>query len=386
MIELCTKEKCTGCGACYNICPKKAITMLPDGEGFLFPKIDIGLCVECQLCRKVCPEINPLEKYAKVENPLAAVAKDKNIRVKSSSGGMFSLLSSEILLRGGVVYGVVFDSNYDIYHIGISNSTELDKLRGSKYAQSNTKETYKEVKEYLKAKRWVLYTGTPCQIAGLYGYLGSIDKSLLFTVDLVCHGVPSIKSFKIYLQKLAEDLNINIADIKEFCFRELEGWGVTPSFQFAERGRRLLTARENMYMRLFLTSRLHRKSCYQCLYATPERVSDITIADFWGIGKEKPFNYETSEGCSLVLLNTEKGRELFGHIETNMHVEKRSWAEALKYNMQLHKKSECPKDRELAIYYLYHYDYKTTYNHFFNTPYIRLRRQVGNILRFLHLR
>lgn len=385
MIELCSQENCTGCGACYNICPKSAISMLSDEEGFLFPQINSKICVECGRCLRVCPELNKISKHKEAEYPLAVVAKEESIRVKSSSGGMFSLLADWVLSKGGVVFGAAFNDEYTVYHCCIKHKSELDKLRGSKYAQSDTKETYREVKEYLKSGMAVLYTGTPCQIAGLYGYLGGIDVSLLYTVDLVCHGVPPVKAFKIYLRRLSDKLAIKKEEVKKFCFRELEGWGVTPSFQFAETRRRL-TPEENLYMRLFLSSRLHRHSCYNCLYTTPQRISDITIADFWGIGQERAFGYDVSQGCSLVLLNTEKGKDMFEEIRPFVYVEQREWREALRTNTQLHTRSICPKDRDEAYHYLFNKDYTTTYNHFFNTPYIRFRHFVGNILRSLHLR
>ena len=175
--------------------------------------------------------------------------------------------------------------------------------------------------------------------------------------------------------------------MSSFRFRELEGWGVTPSFQFAKaKGRHLLKPQENLYMRLFLSSRLHRPSCYRCRYATPERISDITIADFWGIGKTKPYGADVFSGCSLVLINSDKGRSLFSCISSTTYSEERDWDEALRYNAQLQTKPPYPKDRDEAFYFLFHYDYDTIYNHFFNSPYLKLRRFIGKFLRILHLR
>lgn len=386
MIELCRECDCTACGACYNICFKSAISMVSNEEGFKYPRINEHLCVECGLCQKACPILNPIEKHQKAEAPLAVVSKSEEIRMKSSSGGMFSLLASWILNRNGVVYGAVFDENYDVYHCYAETEDELGRQRGSKYAQSDTKETYKQVKVHLKEGRFVLYTGTPCQIAGLYQYLGNCSIENLWTADLVCHGVPSVKSFQTYLKKLAEKKNITVKDIKNFRFRELEGWGYAPSFQFAKNTYYSVSLEENLYMRLFLSNRLHRPSCYNCRFVTPERVGDISIADFWGVGKYKPYKYDTTKGCSLVLLNTEKGNRLFNAIATELDYDKRSWEEALKVNNQLHSQPVCPKDREEAIFSLYNNDYNTTYNRFFNTPYLRFRRLIGKILRILHLR
>lgn len=387
MIRLCDKIDCTGCGSCYNVCPKQSISMVKDLEGFLYPKIDAQTCIECGACQKACPVLTPLNKHRRAERPLAVAAVSDEIRRKSSSGGMFSLFSSSILSCGGVVYGAAFDKEYTVCHRSARNERELEPLRGSKYAQSDIGLTFREVRELLRTGKEVLYTGTPCQIAGLYRFLGKQDVSKLYTVDLVCHGVPSVKSFQLYLSRLADKLNIDVNDIENFRFRELEGWGYAPSFQLAKtKERRLLKPQENLYMRLFLSSRLHRPSCYRCRYATPERISDITIADFWGIGKTKPYGADVSSGCSLVLINTNKGRELFSVISSAVYSEERDWDEALRYNTQLHTVSPYPKDRGEAFYYLSHYDYDAIYNHFFNTPYLRLRRFGGKLLRRLHLR
>ncbi len=387
MIELCHKTDCTGCGACYNICPKGSISMEFDNEGFLCPKIEQESCIECGRCQKACPVLHPLSKHNRVEKPLAVVSLSDEVRQKSSSGGMFSLLASWILEHKGVVFGAAMDDNYNVYHCAAETETDLAILRGSKYAQSNTLLTFRDVKRHLNDGRYVLYTGTPCQIAGLYRFLGKTDMSRLYTADLVCHGVPSVKSFRLYISKLSEKLHVNKHEIADFRFRELEKWGVTPSFRFkGSKERHLLTPQENLYMRLFLTSRLHRKNCYHCIYATPERVGDITMADFWGIGEDKPFDYDVSSGCSLILLNSEKGEKLFSELSIKLYAEAREWSEALRYNTQLHSTSVCPKDRNEVFYYLQHYDYDKIYNYFFNTPYMRLKRRWEGVVKFLQIR
>ena len=189
MIKLCSQDTCTGCGACYNICSRKAINMSQDAEGFLYPIINVTLCVECGLCEKICPILHPLGKYKPADVPIAAISKDQFIVKESSSGGVFSVLSKYILENEGLVYGATMDEIYNIYHTVVHNELELARLRGSKYVQSNTLETFREVKTYLKGHRKVLYCGTPCQIAGLRNYLGNIDTEHLYTIDLICHGV-----------------------------------------------------------------------------------------------------------------------------------------------------------------------------------------------------
>lgn len=385
MVELCSVEKCTGCGVCYNVCPKQAISMQADEEGFLRPSIDIGKCINCGLCRKVCPPLNPVRKHSRVSYPIAAINKELDVLVRSSSGGMFSLLADWTFAHQGVVYGVVMDAEKHVFHTVARNRSELASMRSSKYVQSDTRMVYTAIKADLKAERYVLFSGTPCQVAGLVNFLGKTDCSRLLTVDLVCHGTPSHKMFEAYLSKLAASLHIDVEKIEKFGFRQEESWGITPRFFLA--GKPVyVNERQNLYMRLFLSSYLFRPCCYTCAYTTPERVGDITIADFWGIGEKVPFRYDTSRGCSLVLPNSEKGNFLFNEVAQGLNFEQREWAEALKYNHQLYRQSRLPKDRSKAIESLFNKSLEDTYNEFYNTPIIRLRRCVGKVLRKLHLR
>ena len=385
MIQLCDIKECTGCGACYNVCPREAIVMRPDAEGFLRPDILSERCIECGLCAKVCPPLHPLQKYPRTERPIAAICKERDVVMKSSSGGLFPMLARWTFDRDGIVYGAVMDKENRIYHTAARNWEELSPTRSSKYAQSDVGGTYREVKRDLKAGKQVLYSGTPCQIAGLLNYLGKTDQSKLVTVDLVCHGTPSNKMLITYLHRLAEARGIKYKEIKGFDFRQRESWGITPSFEY-EGKRILLRPEENVYMRLFLSSRLHRPCCYQCPYAMPERISDITLADFWGIGKKKAFLYDTKAGCSLVLPNSDKGKQIFKEISGNLFFERRDWDEALRYNHQLRQKSDLPKDRDRAARSLLNDSLDKTYQIFFNTPTKRLRRLAGKILKTLHLR
>ena len=386
MPNLCNRIECTGCGACYNACPKDAISMQQDKEGFLYPKIDNDICIECKKCEKVCPILGPIYKNDRAAKPFAMISRSEDIRRRSSSGGMFTLLAQYVIGKNGVVFGASYTNGFNVAHLAVSDEKELDNLRGSKYMQSDTSRTYLEVKQWLKNGRIVLYTGTPCQIAGLYKFLGKSNVENLYTADLVCHGVPSGLAFNAYLKKLAQKMNIDVKDIHNFSFRVLERWGYAPSFQFTKTEIHQLTPKENLYMMLFLSSRLHRESCYHCKFTTPERIADVTMADFWGIGKDKPYKHDTSRGCSLVLANTEKGKALISELEDKMYIEEREWDEALLNNTQLHTSSIRPKDRDEAYTYLFSHDYDTVYNHYFNTPYLRLRRMVGKILRTLHLR
>lgn len=380
MIELCQEKDCTGCSACYNICPKQAITMQADKEGFLRPTINHDKCIACGLCQKVCPPLNPVRKHPRVARPIAAISKDHETLLKSSSGGMFSLLANWVFAKNGVVYGVVMDDENRIYHTVAENQQELAPMRSSKYAQSDIGTVYRDIKSRLIKEQYVLFSGTPCQVAGLLNFLGKTNCDRLLTVDLVCHGTPSNKMFIVYLHKLADFWGIKYEDIKNFSFRQEAVWGITPRFKTGDKTY-WLSGVQNLYMRLFLSGRLHRPCCYTCPYTTPERISDITIADFWGIGQQHPFSYDTSAGCSLVLPNSEKGKQVFKDLCSNILCEQREWEEALKYNDQLSRQSKLPVDRAKAIDALFRFSLKKTYNKFFNTWPMRVRHWGGKLLR-----
>ena len=206
MIKIARKEDCTGCHSCYNVCPKKCIDMKFDEEGFLYPSIDSSKCVECGLCEKVCPIIHTIE----IENEPIAVGcynKDEKIRMDSSSGGIFTLLSELVIQYGGVVFGAEFDENYNVRHSYVDNIEDLYKFRGSKYVQSTIGNSYYNAKQFLEQGRQVLFSGTPCQITGLKRYLQK-DYDNLICQDIVCHGVPSTNVWEHYKKFIANTLNV----------------------------------------------------------------------------------------------------------------------------------------------------------------------------------
>jgi len=231
MIKLCPSEVCTGCSSCINACPKNCIKMIENLEGFLYPVIDNKLCVECGMCQNVCPELNIVPKNS---NPIVYASwslKDK-IRMSSSSGGLFFAIAQHIINKGGVVYGVVFNDDMSVSHKSAVTLDELRFMQGSKYIQSNINMTYKEALSYLKKDRYVMFTGTPCQIAGFKSFLGNKIYNNLILVDIVCHGTPPAKMLKWYLNELKKKLG----DFNEstFCFRNLNAWGVTPSVEISK--------------------------------------------------------------------------------------------------------------------------------------------------------
>ena len=308
------REKCTGCAACYNICPFKAIKMEYDNEGFLYPEINELICRKCGLCEKVCPKVNSCDVSAPVKS-LFAKYKNDNIRMKSTSGGVFTALAEDVLNKHGIVYGAAFNENFTVYHRNISKIQNIDELRGSKYIQSEIGHTFYEIKKYLDNNIWVLFTGTPCQCSGLKNYLKK-EYSNLIVCDLVCYGVPSPKIFKEFINYIEKKYH---SKVKKYIFRDKEiGWSTGKSKIILLNGKDI----KNPYVlhtfdELYWSNLILRPSCYNCKYHSLDRPGDITIGDFWGIDLvDNTLNDE--KGISLVFLNTSKGINMFHSIEEKL--------------------------------------------------------------------
>lgn len=351
MIELANIKACTGCSACMNICAKRAISMVEDAEGFLQPCIDTSKCVECGLCQKVCPVLNPLQPGKGEKRVYAFI--NYTDRKKSSSGGAFSFFARKVLEEGGVVFGATIDDRLQVYHIGIDSVDELHRLRGSKYVQSRIGSSYREAKAALLGGRKVLFTGTPCQIAGLYKYLGKRWENLLVTLDLVCHGVPNQKVFSMYLEKLAQNKGLDPAyagNIVGFRFRNLDSWSIVPAIQISESENwRILTQESNFYMAAFFQGLLYRESCFSCQYANTERIGTFTIADFWGVGTMgRKFQKNVSAGVSMIIDNYGQMHQWVASAD-NIYMEERTLEEAKLKNENLNHPIHRPKERDSAI-------------------------------------
>lgn len=346
MVSLCEKNLCTGCEACANKCSNEAILMQPDSEGFLYPYISNSKCTECGACQKSCPVLNPVDFSSNERHIYAAWAKSLSIRKRGSSGGIFSVLAKEILSRGGYVVGAAFDNFFILNHRMISSFDELSPLQGSKYVQSQVGFIYRDIRNKIKQKKPILFVGTSCQVAGLKQFLGKIDQSSLYTCDLVCHGVPS----PLLLKKYVEDLKVKYPNMVSLQFRDLHNWGVKMSV-LLDREKDLknvvLYGKDTYYVYGFLQGLLHRKCCYSCVYATTPRIGDITLADFWGIGKTIPFKHETVNGVSCISINTKQGYILMQSVEGDIEMEPRSIEEAIEGgNENLYRPSSMPSARE----------------------------------------
>ncbi len=351
MIELAEAKACTGCSACMNACPKGAITMPEDKEGFLFPHIDIDKCVECGLCQKACPALHPIQAE-KTEKKVYAFINYTDRKV-SSSGGAFSFFARKILNEGGAVFGATIDDNLQVYHIGIEKIEDLYRLRGSKYVQSNIGSSYKEVRKLLLSKRKVLFTGTPCQIAGLYKFLGKRWEGLLLTLDLVCHGVPNQKVFDTYLDKLTKIKKYSpdkVGNIVGFRFRNLDSWSIVPAVKITKSETwKILSQESNVYMTAFFRGILYRESCFHCHYAGTERIGTFTIADYWGVGTMgKKFKKNVSAGVSLVIDNYGL-MDKYLTTDDNFYCEERTLEEARLKNENLNHSIQRVQERDTAI-------------------------------------
>lgn len=343
MIEITRKENCTGCHSCYNVCPKKCITMEFDNEGFLYPKVDIEKCIECNLCEKVCPIIH----QEKVENkPIAYGCYNKNedIRKESSSGGIFSLIAELVIKSGGVVFGAGFDENYNVEHSYVDSIEKIGKFRGSKYVQSIIGDTFKQAKEVLEDGRVVLFTGTPCQISGLKAYLGK-DYSNLICQDIVCHGVPSQYVWHHYKKFISKDRKIIGMNFRY----KSTGWKrYSLKFDFEDGSSYEEIGNQNAYIKGFINNLYLRPSCYKCAYKTLHRQSDITLADFWGIESMLP-NLDDDKGTSLVFINSNKGKHIFDKIKNNIIYESVDIEKAIVFNSCAVESCKYNKKRKLFM-------------------------------------
>lgn len=317
MVDKLRPADCCGCYACATICPTHCITFEEDWEGFWYPKIEKEKCVGCKLCMQTCPT-QKLKREKLYTAPIAygAMNKNEDLRLKSSSGGVFCLLAKKVLEQHGVVFGAAFDSGFrNVQHIYVEQLTDLEKLYGSKYIQSKIGNCYEEAEAFLKNGRSVLFTGTPCQIEGLKAFLKK-DYDLLYCMDLVCHGVPSPKVWRKYLdyqERLAEGQVTGIQ-----MRSKPAGWkkfAITISMSSGKQYQ--ASASEDLYMRSFLQNICLRPSCAECHFKGLNRTSDITVADFWGVQKIAP-TLDDDKGTSLVLIHSAKGQELFDLVSNNL--------------------------------------------------------------------
>lgn len=380
MIEIKEKDSCTGCHACANICPKQCIAMEKDSEGFLYPVVDTKQCINCGVCEKICPILNG--KTAVLgRNNKAYAAKNNNIdtRLKSSSGGVFTAIAESVIDNGGVVFGAVFDKDFNLIHKYAETKEELSSFRGSKYVQSIIGETYKQAKGFLEQGRTVLFTGTPCQIGGLYSYLGKEYENLI-TQDLICHGVPSPMVWRKYLEYREE---LAHSSVRRMSFRHKNsGWKTySVSFEFSNDTEYVAKLSEDPYMKVFLRNLCLRPSCYNCAFKTKHRQADITLADFWGIENVLP-EMDDDKGTSLLVINSENGLRVLNFINNCLTLHKVDLDDAINNNSSMIQSVSLSKKRDLFMNKIQHKPFIKAYGKVYNDKFtVRLARKAKAIFK-----
>lgn len=378
MPTLASKNSCTGCSACKSICPRHAITMVPDSEGFLYPKVSSRQCVRCGLCEKVCPSLC----FGKDRHPLrvlAVQAKDCTLREASSSGGVFSLLAQRIMERNGIVFGAALDpSDWRVRHVQAETEHELQLLRGSKYVQSEIGDSYQKVRDHLQAGRCVLFSGTPCQVGGLLHFLdvsgAKYDRKQLLLVDVVCHGAPSPFAWDRYLRcrKKAFIRTCQENDKGIFSFisfrSKCSGWDRYSMFIRANNGQTYhKNVKQDLFLRAFLNELLSRPSCFHCPARNLRSGSDIILADYWGVSKRFP-EMNDDRGTSLVLATSELGCAFISDVLPDCIWRESDFAHAIQVNSPLVRSLSPNPRRKLFFRFLRWLPFDFLANQFLRPP------------------
>lgn len=323
---ICDRQLCTGCQACKAICPAACISMYQNDNGFYYPEINKEKCISCGKCMRVCPVANRYKDDNKEPICYTAIHKNDEIRINSSSGGAFYELAKHIIDSSGIVFGAVFDDCMDAIILNCNTEREIKKACGSKYVQANVNDTYEQAEYYLNIGKNVLYSGTSCQIAGLYAYLNKEYENLI-TVDTICHGVPSPKAWREYKSSIEKKYGACIEDVNFRC--KDTGWQ-NYSVKFKLKNGKIISEKvtENIYMSAFISHLIVRPSCYKCSFKQKHRQSDITLGDFWGVYKWNN-NINDDKGISIALLHSEKGKKLFDAVQDRFYVENIKFEDAV---------------------------------------------------------
>lgn len=359
MIEIKNKRDCCGCTACEEKCPQHCIYMRDDGEGFRYPVADPSLCIQCGLCEKVCPVLHP-QKSIIPDRAYAAWNRNETVRKESSSGGIFTLLAEQTIATGGIVFGARFDEVWHVVHGYADTKEGIASFKGSKYTQSDMKSNFRDAEQFLKQGRNVLFSGTPCQIAGLKGYLRK-DYQNLLTVDFICHGVPSPGLWNKYLKEVIasqDDAGKNtvlsslksMSEITGINFRDKSaGWkkygfllfgksavradrnSVLSCYKPSEEVWVKETLDKNAFLKLFLSDICLRPICYACPFRTGRSHSDIKLADFWGIDRLYPQLFD-DKGVSWVAAMSEKGKEILKTIKDRAMIYPCDFSTSISFN------------------------------------------------------
>lgn len=336
-------SNCSGCSACFSSCSKNAISMIANNEVFLYPKIDKSLCINCKKCEKVCPILNSKRWVEKTPKVYAAVNKNEEIQKNSSSGGVFFALAEYVIKNNGIVFGAKFNENFEVIHSHAEILEDVKDFCTSKYVQSKIEISFLECKNFLDDGRFVLFSGTPCQINGLKSYLNKNYENLI-CVDSICHGVPSPKFWKLYKDHLEKTFS---SKITKFTFRNKnEGWqNYSLVADFLNGDKYLCSANKNSYMKIFLKDYCLRNSCYDCFSKEFNRKSDITLADFWGIQNLYPKLFEKN-GVSAIFVNNEKGQSALEKVSDSLQLTEVDFEKIVQANPSYFTSVKVPTKRE----------------------------------------
>lgn len=349
------KEKCSGCFACDNVCPVDAITMKEDEEGFLYPKINQDICIDCGICRSVCP-FQQIISQEIVNKPFDGRVygvrhKKEGVLKSSTSGGLFTALTDYLLRvhQGKIaIYGAVYKENFEVVHSRGTTKEERNAMRGSKYVKSNTKETYKQIEKDIKDGFYVLFSGTGCEVAGLTQFLQwkKLDMQKVYMVDIICHGTPSPKLWRDYLQSIQKK-----EKLIEYSFRDkTRGWHGFQVKAGYESGKvKKNTPCNFTFAHLFGTGVSLRPSCYACPYTKTKRESDIMLGDYWGVEKVLP-TLNDNKGVSLTILSTDKGKELYDAVAKDRECIE-SYEVKIEDAMQYNLKAPTPKPQQRELFF-----------------------------------
>ncbi len=371
MLEIKDKTLCSGCGACAQACPKKCIEMKADGEGFLYPEINKNECIDCGICEKICPINSPKNTANQQAVAFAVVNNNEQARLDSSSGGTFSLIADSVIKRGGIVIGVGYGDGLKVEHKVVESKCEVQKLRGSKYVQSDVNGAFGKAKEMLEQGKLVLFTGTPCQIEGLYSYLRK-DYQNLITQDIICHGVSSPLVWKNYL--LYKQKEYGAKPVNASFRNKNKGWSKFSMSLWFENGKTYAkTLDKDIMLQAFLNNLCLRPSCYDCKFKQKIHKSDITLADFWGVEKVAP-SLNDGKGISLAVINSEKGQALFDEIKQNALIKQIDYDQAIKYNSAVLSSVAVPANRSAFMAAATNGDVKKAYKKFCLPP---LTKRIG---------
>lgn len=386
MIQIEDKSSCCGCSACYAICPKQCISLSADKEGFLYPVVNAEVCINCGLCEKVCPVLHPKKKESQPD-VFAAINTDEKIRQQSSSGGIFTLIAEKVIDEGGVVFGARFNQNWEVVHDYTETKEGLSCFRGSKYVQSNLGNSFNQAKSFLDTGRKVMFTGTPCQIAGLKNFLRKSYDNLL-AVDVVCHGVPSPVVWKEYLNQSVKNIykkqplskgTLKLKDvIQNISFRSKEnGWkNYHVAIEYKNRERESVPFYQNVYMNAFLSDFSLRSSCFACPAKLDNMQGDITLADCWGIDELMP-EIDDDKGCGLMLIHNPIIWKQYDEVSSIVKYPL-SLSDVVKYNPMITRSVNSPVNRTLFFDLLFRIGLKKSYQ------YVTSSRLLIRILRSLY--